>query len=71
MLVHVRQFVRQPKPVAAVPVVGWEVTAATDCLEGILILGRRHLEHVLRVYRRHYSEPGPHRAQRALELVPA
>jgi pimeloyl-ACP methyl ester carboxylesterase len=31
------------------------------------ILGRRHLEHVLRVYRRHYNEDRPHRA---LRLVP-
>ena len=30
---------------------------------GILILGRRHLEHVLRVYRRHYNEHRPHRAR--------
>jgi hypothetical protein len=26
-----------------------------DCLDRILILGRGHLEHVLRVYRRHYG----------------
>jgi putative transposase len=30
----------------------------------ILILGRRHLEHVLRVYRQHYNEHRPHRALR-------
>ena len=28
----------------------------------IRILGRRHLEHVLRVYRGHYNEHRPHRA---------
>jgi hypothetical protein len=33
-------------------------TIRTDCLDRILILGRRHLEHVLRVYRRHYNEHG-------------
>ena len=38
-----------------------------DCLDRILILGRRHLEHVLRVYRRHYNEHRPHRA---LRLIP-
>jgi hypothetical protein len=31
-------------------------------------LGRRHLEHVLRVYHRHYNEHRPHRA---LRLVPS
>jgi hypothetical protein len=33
-----------------------------DCLDRILILGRRHLQHVLGFYRRHYAEPRPHRA---------
>jgi putative transposase len=32
----------------------WVRTLRADCLDRILILGRRHLEHVLRVYRRHY-----------------
>ena len=32
----------------------WVRTVRADCLDPILILGRRHLEHVLRVYRRHY-----------------
>jgi len=32
----------------------WVRTIRADCLDRILILGRRHLEHVLRVYRRHY-----------------
>jgi len=40
----------------------WIRTLRTDCLDRILILGRRHLEHVLRVYRRHYNEHRPHRA---------
>jgi putative transposase len=31
----------------------WVRTLRADCLDRILILGRRHLEHVLRVYRRH------------------
>jgi hypothetical protein len=34
--------------------------SALECLDRILILGRRHLEYVLRVYRRHYNEHRPH-----------
>jgi putative transposase len=45
----------------------WVRTVRSDCLDRILILGRRHLEHVLRVYRRHYNEHRPHRA---LQLLP-
>lgn len=45
----------------------WVRTVRTDCLDRILVLGRRHLEHVLRVYRRHYNEHRPHRA---LDLLP-
>jgi transposase InsO family protein len=45
----------------------WVRTVRADCLDRILILGRRHLEHVLRVYHRHYNEHRPHRA---LQLLP-
>jgi len=45
----------------------WVRTIRADCLDRIIILGRPHLEHVLRVYRRHYNEHRPHRA---LELLP-
>ena len=45
----------------------WVRTLRTDCLDRILVVGRRHLEHVLRVYRRHYNQHRPHRA---LELLP-
>jgi putative transposase len=45
----------------------WVRTVRFDCLDRILILGRRHLEHVLRVYLRHYNEHRPHGA---LDLVP-
>jgi putative transposase len=31
-----------------------------------MILGRRHLEHVLCVYRQHYNEHRPHRALRLM-----
>jgi putative transposase len=44
----------------------WVRTVRADCLDRILILGRRHLERVLRVYRRHYNEHRPHRALRLL-----
>ncbi len=44
----------------------WVRTARADCLDRILIVGRRHLEHVLRVYRRHYNEHRPHRAMQLL-----
>jgi putative transposase len=45
----------------------WVRTLRTDCLDRILILGRRHLEQVLRAYTRHYNEHRPHRA---LDLLP-
>jgi putative transposase len=45
----------------------WVRTVRADCLDRILILGHRHLEHVLRIYRRHYNEHRPHRA---LQLLP-
>ena len=45
----------------------WVRTIRADCLDRILILGRRHLEHVLHVYGRHYNEHRPHRA---LNLLP-
>jgi transposase InsO family protein len=45
----------------------WVRTVRADCLDRILIFGRHHLEHVLRVYRTHYNEHRPHRA---LDLLP-
>jgi putative transposase len=44
----------------------WVRTVRTDCLDRILILSRRHLEHVLRVYRQHYNEHRPHGALRLM-----
>jgi transposase InsO family protein len=44
----------------------WVRTVRADCLDRILIVGRRHLEHVLCVYHRHYNEHRPHRALRLL-----
>jgi putative transposase len=42
-------------------------TVRTECLDWLLIVGRRHLEHVLRTYTTHYNSERPHRA---LALVP-
>ena len=37
-------------------------TIRSECLDWLLILNRRHLEHVLRVYTHHYNHQRPHRA---------
>ena len=37
-------------------------TVRTECLDWLLILGRRHLERVLRIYVQHYNRERPHRA---------
>jgi putative transposase len=42
-------------------------TVRAECLDWLLILGRRHLEHVLRRYVAHYNTERPHRA---LALLP-
>jgi hypothetical protein len=42
-------------------------TVRTECLDWLLILNRRHLDRVLRVYFDHYNTQRPHRA---LELQP-
>jgi len=42
-------------------------TARSECLDWLLILGRRHLEHVLSTYVTHYNRERPHRA---LALLP-
>jgi transposase InsO family protein len=39
----------------------WVRTVRTECLDWILILGRRHLEQVLRQYVGHYNQQRPHR----------
>ena len=36
-------------------------TARKECLDWLLILGRRHLEHVLRIYVQHYNRERPDR----------
>jgi putative transposase len=42
-------------------------TARRQCLDWLLVLNRRHLEHVLRVFVDHYNAHRPHRS---LDLVP-
>jgi len=42
-------------------------TARPECLDWLLILNRRHLEHVLRVFVDHYNAHRPHRS---LNLTP-
>ena len=39
-------------------------TVRAECLDWLLILNRRHLEHVLRVYVDHYNRERPHRVAR-------
>ena len=40
----------------------WVRTVRTECLDWLLIVGRGHLEQVLRVYTQHYNCHRPHRA---------
>jgi len=39
----------------------WVGTVRAECLDWTLVLGRRHLERVLRTYIGHYNEARPHR----------
>jgi putative transposase len=40
----------------------WVRTVRAECLDWLLIVGRRHLDRVLRVYVEHYNQHRPHRA---------
>jgi transposase InsO family protein len=40
----------------------WIGSVRRECLDRLLIFSRRQLEHVLRVYTRHYNQHRPHRA---------
>jgi putative transposase len=42
----------------------WVGTVRAECLDWLLIVGRGHLEQVLKVYVKHYNEHRPHRALR-------
>jgi len=45
-------------------------TIRIECLDSLLILNRRQIEHVLRVYVDHYNTQRPHRALKLVPLVP-
>jgi putative transposase len=45
----------------------WVGSVRRECLDRLLIFGRRQLDHVLRIYIRHFNQQRPHRA---LELRP-
>ena len=45
-------------------------TVRAECLDWLLIVGRRHLEHVLRSYTIHYNRERPHRALALLTPEP-
>jgi putative transposase len=40
----------------------WVGSVRRECLDRLLIFGRRQLEHVLRVYVHHFNQQRPHRA---------
>jgi putative transposase len=46
-------------------------TVRNECLDWLLILGRRHLKHVLRIYVQHYNRERPHRALALTQPEPA
>jgi len=45
----------------------WVRTVRNECLDHLLVFGRRHLEQVLRGYLAHFNAERPHRS---LQLVP-
>ena len=40
----------------------WVASLRHECLDRLLILGRRHLETVVHIYAKHYNEHRPHRS---------
>jgi transposase InsO family protein len=64
-IVVVRTPVRTPKANAVAE--RWVGTVRRECLDHVLIFGRRHPRQVLDAYVEHYNRARPHRA---LELVP-
>jgi transposase InsO family protein len=65
----VRTAVRAPKANAVAERFGRTVQA--ECLDWLLILNRRRLERVLRVFVEHYNGHRPHRALKADAAPPA
>jgi putative transposase len=57
--------IRSPKANAVAE--RWVRSVRNECLDHILVFGRRHLEHVIGKYVAHYNAERPHRS---LELVP-
>jgi transposase InsO family protein len=57
--------IRAPKASAVAE--RWVRTVRNECLDHILVFGRRHLEQVVRDYAAHYNAERPHRS---LELAP-
>jgi transposase InsO family protein len=55
----IRAPVRAPK--ARAHAERWVGTARRECLDRLLILGRRHLQNVMKTYVLHYNEHRPHR----------
>jgi len=49
----------------------WVRTVREDCLDWLLITGRRHLEAVLGTYVDHYNEARPHRGLELVTPVPS
>ena len=47
----------------------WVETVRAECLDHVLVLGRRHLERILRTYANHYNHERPHRGL-ALDRAP-
>ncbi|HEX9312929.1 MAG TPA: integrase core domain-containing protein [Actinomycetota bacterium] len=41
----------------------WVATVPAECLDWVLVLGRRHLQRVHATYVKHYNEQRPHRAR--------
>jgi putative transposase len=56
----IKALVRAPK--ARAHAERWVGSIRRECLDRLLILGRRHLHHVLATYVAHYNEHRPHRA---------
>ena len=55
----IRTPIRAPKANAHAE--RWAQTVRSECLDWTLVLGRRHLQWLLRGYVRHYNQQRPHR----------
>jgi transposase InsO family protein len=56
----IRRFVQAPNANAHLE--RWVGSVRRECLDRLLIVGRRHLYHVLATYTSHYNEHRPHRS---------